>query len=196
MNNLNDQQLLELCRDGDDTAFGVLVERHQARLYHSLVSMLKSPEDAVDIVQEAFFQAHRKLDTFRGDSAFYTWLYRIATNRALSFLRKQTQKQKPTSIEGLNETNGFDPAAPDSHGQPLKMVLREEHRQLVRETLDELPDDYRFVLVMKEFGGLRYDEIAEETDTPIGTVRSRIHRGRIELAERLKRKLEDWSGTE
>ena len=188
MNNLNDQQLLELCRDGDDAAFGVLVERHQDRLFHSLVSMLKSREDAVDIVQEAFFQAHRKLDTFRGDSAFYTWLYRIATNRALSFLRKQ--KQKPTSIEGLNETSGFDPPAPDDHSQPLKMVLREEHRQLVRETLDELSDDYRVVLVMKEFEGLRYDEIAELTENPIGTVRSRIHRGRIELADRLKRKLE------
>ncbi len=194
MNNLNDQQLLELCRDGDDAAFGVLVERHQDRLFHSLVSMLKSREDAVDIVQEAFFQAHRKLDTFRGDSAFYTWLYRIATNRALSFLRKQ--KQKPTSIEGLNETSGFDPPAPDDHSQPLKMVLREEHRQLVRETLDELSDDYRVVLVMKEFEGLRYDEIAELTENPIGTVRSRIHRGRIELADRLKRKLENWGDTE
>ncbi|HAB11364.1 MAG TPA: RNA polymerase subunit sigma [Planctomycetaceae bacterium] len=194
VNNLNDQQLLELCRDGDDAAFGVLVERHQDRLFHSLVSMLKSREDAVDIVQEAFFQAHRKLDTFRGDSAFYTWLYRIATNRALSFLRKQ--KQKPTSIEGLNETSGFDPPAPDDHSQPLKMVLREEHRQLVRETLDELSDDYRVVLVMKEFEGLRYDEIAELTENPIGTVRSRIHRGRIELADRLKRKLENWGDTE
>ena len=194
MNNLNDQQLLELCRDGDDAAFGVLVERHQDRLFHSLVSMLKSREDAVDIVQEAFFQAHRKLDTFRGDSAFYTWLYRIATNRALSFLRKQ--KQKPTSIEGLNETSGFDPPAPDDHSQPLKMVLREEHRQLVRETLAELSDDYRVVLVMKEFEGLRYDEIAELTENPIGTVRSRIHRGRIELADRLKRKLENWGDTE
>ena len=194
MNNLNDQQLLELCRDGDDAAFGVLVERHRARLFHSLVSMLKSPEDADDIIQEAFFQARRKLDTFRGDSAFYTWLYRIATNRALSFLRKQ--KQKTTSIEGLNETSGFDPAAPDNHGQPLKMVLREEHRQLVRETLAELPDDYRVVLVMKEFEGLRYDEIAELTENPIGTVRSRIHRGRIELADRLKRKLENWSDAE
>ena len=96
----------------------------------------------------------------------------------------------------MNETSGFDPAAPDNHGQPLKMVLREEHRQLVRETLAELPDDYRVVLVMKEFEGLRYDEIAELTENPIGTVRSRIHRGRIELADRLKRKLENWSDAE
>ena len=187
MNNHNDQQLVELCRDGDDAAFGVLFERHKERLFHTMVSMLKSREDAVDIVQEAFIQAHRKLDTFRGDSAFYTWLYRIATNRALSFLRKQ--KQKPVSIEGINEIGGFDPPASDDHSQPLKMVLREEHRQLIRETLDELPDDYRIVLVMKEFDGLRYDEIAELTEIPIGTVRSRIHRGRIELADRLKRKL-------
>ena len=187
MNNRNDQQLVILCRDGDDAAFGVLFERHKERLFHSMVSMLRSREDAVDIVQEAFIQAHRKLDTFRGDSAFYTWLYRIATNRALSFLRKQ--KQKPVSIEGINETGGFDPPASDDHSQPLRMVLRKEHRQLVRETLDELSDDYRIVLVMKEFDGLRYDEIAVLTEIPIGTVRSRIHRGRIELADRLKRKL-------
>ncbi len=189
MNNLDDHQLVELCRNGDDTAFDVLVLRHQDRLFHSLVSMLKSREDALDIAQSALLQAHRKLDTFRGDSAFYSWLYRIAMNLALSWLRKQ--KSGSVSIDALHDESGFEVVSEDRDSQPLASLLREEHRRVVRETLAELPDEFRTVLVMKEFEGLRYDEIASLTEVPIGTVRSRIHRGRGELAQRLKRKLGD-----
>ena len=189
MNNLDDHQLVELCRNGDDTAFDVLVLRHQDRLFHSLVSMLKSREDALDIAQSALLQAHRKLDTFRGDSAFYSWLYRIAMNLALSWLRKQ--KSGSVSIDALHDESGFEVVSEDRDSQPLASLLREEHRRVVRETLAELPDEFRIVLVMKEFEGLRYDEIASLTEVPIGTVRSRIHRGRGELAQRLKRKLGD-----
>jgi RNA polymerase sigma-70 factor (ECF subfamily) len=189
VNNLDDHQLVELCRNGDDTAFDVLVLRHQDRLFHSLVSMLKSREDALDIAQSALLQAHRKLDTFRGDSAFYSWLYRIAMNLALSWLRKQ--KSGSVSIDALHDESGFEVVSEDRDSQPLASLLREEHRRVVRETLAELPDEFRTVLVMKEFEGLRYDEIASLTEVPIGTVRSRIHRGRGELAQRLKRKLGD-----
>ena len=187
MNNLDDQQLVDLCRDGDDTAFDVLVVRHQNRLYHSLVSILKSRDDALDVAQTALLQAHRKLDTFRGDSAFYSWLYRIAVNLALSWLRKQ--KPPTVSIDALHDESGYEMAAGDRDSQPLESLLRDEHHRLVRETLAELPDEFRTVLVMKEFDGLPYDEIAVLTEVPIGTVRSRIHRGRSELAQRLKRKL-------
>jgi RNA polymerase sigma-70 factor (ECF subfamily) len=189
VNTLDDPQLVELCRQGDDSAFDVLVVRHQDRLFHSLVSILKSRDDALDIAQSALLQAHRKLDTFRGDSAFYSWLYRIAVNLALSWLRKQ--KSEPVSIDALREESGFEVVAEDRDGQPLASVLRDEHRRVVRETLAELPEEFRTVLVMKEFEGLRYDEIASLTEVPIGTVRSRIHRGRGELAQRLKRKLGD-----
>ncbi len=189
MNTLDDDQLVDLCRKGDDSAFDVLVVRHQDRLFHSLVSMLKSRDDALDIAQSALLQAHRKLDTFRGDSAFYSWLYRIAVNLALSWLRKQ--KSGSVSIDALREETGFEVVAEDRDGQPLASVLRDEHRRVVRETLAELPEEFRTVLVMKEFEGLRYDEIASLTEVPIGTVRSRIHRGRGELAQRLKRKLGD-----
>lgn len=192
MNNLDDHQLVELCRNGDDTAFDVLVLRHQDRLFHSLVSMLKSREDALDIAQSALLQAHRKLDTFRGDSAFYSWLYRIAMNLALSWLRKQ--KSGSVSIDALHDESGFEVVSEDRDSQPLASLLREEHRRVVRETLAELPDEFRTVLVMKEFDGLRYEEIASLTEVPIGTVRSRIHRGRSELAARLKRKLGDATG--
>ena len=189
MNTLDDDQLVDLCRQGDDSAFDVLVVRHQDRLFHSLVSILKSRDDALDIAQSALLQAHRKLDTFRGDSAFYSWLYRIAVNLALSWLRKQ--KSGSVSIDALREESGFEVVAEDRDGQPLASVLRDEHRRVVRETLAELPEEFRTVLVMKEFEGLRYDEIASLTEVPIGTVRSRIHRGRGELAQRLKRKLGD-----
>ena len=189
MNNLDDQQLVDLCVDGDDTAFDMLVLRHQNRLYHSLVSMLRSRDDAMDIAQSAFLQAHRKLDTFRGDSAFYSWLYRIAINLALSFLRKQ--KPPAISIDTLHDESGFEMVAAGGENQPLELLLREEHRRLVRETLAELPNEFRTVLVMKEFDGLCYEEIASLTEVPIGTVRSRIHRGRSELAQRLRRKLGD-----
>ena len=153
MNTLDDDQLVDLCRQGDDSAFDVLVVRHQDRLFHSLVSMLKSRDDALDIAQSALLQAHRKLDTFRGDSAFYSWLYRIAVNLALSWLRKQ--KSGSVSIDALREETGFEVVAEDRDGQPLASVLRDEHRRVVRETLAELPEEFRTVLVMKEFEGLR-----------------------------------------
>lgn len=192
MNNLDDNQLVELCRGGDNTAFDVLVLRHQDRLFHSLVAMLKTPDDALDIAQAALLQAHRKLDTFRGDSAFYSWLYRIAMNLALSWLRKQ--KSPTVSLDMLHEQSGYEQVANDHDNQPLANLLRDEHRRVVRETLAELPDEFRTVLVMKEFDGLRYEEIASLIEVPIGTVRSRIHRGRSELAAKLKRKLGDAIG--
>ena len=190
MKNLDDHQLVDLCREGDETAFDLLVLRHQDRLFHSLVSMLKSRDDAMDIAQSALMQAHRKLDTFRGESAFYSWLYRIAVNLALSWLRKQ--KTPAVSLDSLHDESGFEIAADNS--QPQASLLRDEHRRLVRETLAELPADFRTVLVMKEFDGLSYEEIAGLTEVPLGTVRSRIHRGRNELALRLKRKLGDQAG--
>ena len=135
-------------------------------------------------------QAHRKLDTFRGEAAFYSWLYRIAVNLALRWLRKQ--KTPAVSRDVLHDESGYEIA--DDNSQPLASLLRDEHRRLVREPLAELPADFRTVLVMKEFDGLSYDEIAGLTEVPLGTVRSRIHRGRSELALRLKRKLGDQAG--
>ena len=113
-------------------------------------------------------------------------------NLALSWLRKQ--KSPTVSLDMLHEQSGYEQVANDHDNQPLANLLRDEHRRVVRETLAELPDEFRTVLVMKEFDGLRYEEIASLTEVPIGTVRSRIHRGRSELAARLKRKLGDAIG--
>ena len=187
MTRQDDQQLVDLCLAGQTEAFGQLVERYQDRLFHSLIPLLKSRDDARDIAQDAVLQAYQKLDSYRGEAAFYTWLYRIAINTAMSFLRRR--RHKTTSIESLRENIGEEPADQHAEADPDAPVIRAEQRELVHNALAELPDDYRIVLILKEFEGLRYDEIAELVDCPLGTVRSRIHRGRLERAERLGRML-------
>lgn len=189
----DDQQLVDQCLAGQKEAFGRLVERYQDRLFHSLIPLLKSRDDAQDIAQEALLQAYQKLETYRGEAAFYTWLYRIAINRAMSFLRRR--QHKTTSIDNLREHSGEEPHDQHRAADPVLPVIQAEQQELVRKALAELPDDFRTVLVLKEFEGLRYDEIAELIDCPLGTVRSRIHRGRLELAERLSRKLGPEAGT-
>ena len=188
----DEEQLISQCLAGDRAAYGQLVVRYQDRLFHSLTLLLPSHEDARDIAQEAFVQAYQKLDTFRGDAAFYSWLYRIAHNLGISHLRKRPRPT--TSLEALREDTGAEPLEHNPDAQPLGQLLRAEDQQLVRETLAKLPDEYRTVLVLKEFEGLPYEEIAALIACPIGTVRSRIHRGRRELAERLRRELQ--SGTD
>tara|TARA_B100000029_G_scaffold442494_1_gene460938 strand:+ start:3438 stop:4037 length:600 start_codon:yes stop_codon:yes gene_type:complete len=184
----DDQQLVSQSRAGDTRAFDELVLRYQDRLFHSMQSILKSDEDTLDIVQDAFVRAFHKLDTFRGDSAFYSWLYRIAANLAFSHLRKSKSRGPVTSVDTLVES-GLAPADASIIDRPLDAVVRQEHQQIVRDTLAELPEDFRIVLVMKEFDGYSYEHISESIGVPIGTVRSRIHRARADLAERLRRRL-------
>ena len=187
MTGQDDQQLVDLCLAGQTEAFGQLVERYQDRLFHSLIPLLKSRDDARDIAQDAVLQAYQKLDSYRGEAAFHTWLYRLAINTAMSFLRRR--RRKTTSIESVGKNIGEEPADQHAEADPDVPVIRAEQRELVHNALAELPDDYRIVLILKEFEGLRYDEIVELVDCPLGTVRSRIHRGRLELAERLGRML-------
>ncbi|MFO1019924.1 MAG: sigma-70 family RNA polymerase sigma factor [Planctomycetales bacterium] len=178
-----DDELISACRTGNTEAFGELVCRYQDRLFHGLLRMLGSREDAQDIAQEAFVQAFQKLSSFRGDSAFYSWLFRIAWNSAVSQRRR---RKTTTSLESVREQAGVE--ATDRHPQarpehPLELT---ERRQLVRRALDSLSEEYRTVLVLKEMEEMSYEEIAQILNCPIGTVRSRIHRGREELRERLK----------
>jgi len=183
----DDQSLIDACLAGQTEAFGELVERYQDRVLHALTRMLGSYEDARDVAQDAFVQAFRKLDTFRGESAFYSWLFRIAANKAISHMRKR----KHRAASSLEAQDGFQPADPREDSSPTAELQRAERRQLVRRALDELHEDYRIVLVLKELEGLPYVEIAELIDCPIGTVRSRLHRARLELRRVLERRVED-----
>jgi RNA polymerase sigma-70 factor (ECF subfamily) len=184
--NTNDLALIRRCRTGDAEAFGDLVLRYQDRLYGTLVHILGSLEDARDTAQDAFVLAFQKLDSFRGDSAFYSWLFRIAYNAAMTRRRKDRHSNH-ASLEAAREQHGTEPQDERPSTDPGYAIQSEERQQLVRRALDELAEEYRVVLVLKEMDGLRYDEIAEIVNCPIGTVRSRIHRARQELREKLSR---------
>ena len=179
-----DQDLIDDCLQGRTEAFGELVVRYQNRLYTTLVSLLNSAEDARDVAQEAFVNAFQKLHTFRGQSAFYSWLFRIALNSAVSYQRKQSRVL--VSIDAARETTGLEPVSRHPESDPGFAMDVSERQGLVRAALAELPEEYRTVLVLKEVDDLKYEEIAEIVDCPIGTVRSRIHRARVELRAKLE----------
>ena len=179
-----DRDLIRQCRAGAAEAFGVLVERHQDRLYAALVRMLGSADEAREASQDAFVHAFQKLHTFQGNAAFSTWLFRIAVNAAFS--RQRRSKRYRTSLDGGTGETGYDPADHRPCAEPSHSLEQVETQRVVREALAALPEDYRTALVLKEMEGFRYEEIAEIVGVPIGTVRSRIHRARNELREKLR----------
>ena len=185
MTNSDDQLLIQRCLAGQTDAFGELVLRYQDRLYHAVFMMVGSAEDARDLSQEAFVHAFRKLASFRGDSAFYTWLFRIAINATISFRRKAARK-KASSIDTARETMGFEPLDHRTDVSPSFPLEVTEQQQLVRRALSELSEDFRTALVLTEIEGMSYEDAAESVGCPIGTIRSRVHRARAELREKLR----------
>lgn len=181
--NSDDQQLIEECLSGRNEAFGELVLRYQDRLFHSLLYVTGATDQAQDVTQEAFVHAFTKLSTFRGESAFYSWLFRIAMNAAVS--RKRRDRRMSASLDAARENAGHEPTDAHPFSEPSYPVEVSERQALVRAALAELSEEYRTVLVLKEMEDLRYEEIAEIVGCPIGTVRSRIHRARSELREKL-----------
>jgi RNA polymerase sigma-70 factor (ECF subfamily) len=185
----DDAQLIETTLAGQSTAFGELVTRYQDRLYNAVVHITGSTEDARDVVQDAFVQAFVKLNTFRGNSAFYTWLYRIAMNLAISHCRRR----RPTvSIEGSREATGSDPV--DHSDGPTAGLEQNDRVTQVRQALASLSDEHRTVLVLREMEECSYENIAEMLDLPIGTVRSRLHRARLQLKDELQKVMQGEIG--
>jgi RNA polymerase sigma-70 factor (ECF subfamily) len=180
----DDASLISASLAGDGAAFGRLVGLYQDRLYNSLMRVTGSAEDAGDIVQDAFVQAYRKLDTFRGSSAFYTWLYRIALNLAMSHARRE---HKMASLDGMKTRLGSEPV--DGQPEPAARAERHEEVAMVHAALAELSAESRTILVLREIDGCRYDEIAEILDVPVGTVRSRLFRARMQLRDQLAPRL-------
>jgi len=176
----DDGQLIRSACNGDTAAFGALVRKYQVRLCTSLTHICGSLDDAEDIAQEAFVQAYVKLRTFAGGSAFYTWLYRIAVNAAISRRRKRREK---TSVDSKREELGLEPQ--DGGEMAEDRLLREERAVAVRRALERLSDEHRTILVLREVDDCDYDEIAQILQLPVGTVRSRLHRARLQLKEQL-----------
>jgi RNA polymerase sigma-70 factor (ECF subfamily) len=177
----DDLQLIEQAIRGDSAAFGQLVRRYQDRLFTSLVHVVSSREEAEDVVQDTFVQAMLKLNSFRRDSSFYTWLYRIAVNTA--FYRHRRRRREP-SVDAARAMTGNDP--PDPGDDPADQLLREERATEIQRALSRLTEEFRLVLVMRDVDGFDYQSIARILDVSIGTVRSRLHRARSFMREQLR----------
>jgi RNA polymerase sigma-70 factor (ECF subfamily) len=179
---VNDEsQLIEDALQGNSASFGQLVKIHQNRLYNAIAHFVGDRVDAEDIVQEAFVQAYLKLSTFQGNSAFYTWLYRIAFNTAVS---RRRRKRVETSVELTREMTGGEPE--DGGEAPDDRLIRDEQVHQLRAALERLSEEHRSVLVLRELEGFDYEAIAEVLHINIGTVRSRLHRARRQLREKLE----------
>ncbi|MBS0207662.1 MAG: sigma-70 family RNA polymerase sigma factor [Planctomycetes bacterium] len=178
---MNDDQLIDETLAGRSDAFGELVRKYQDRLYHAMRHVLGSADDALDVVQDAFVQSLVKLETFNRSAAFYTWLFRIALNLALS----QRRRRRPTvSIDALREGLGREPI--DDSPAPDHRMTQQQAATAVHQALAALDEDFRIVLVLRDMDDLSYEEISQVLDVPIGTVRSRLHRARLQLRELLK----------
>ncbi len=186
----DDQDLIDACRSGETVAYGVLVQRYQDRLYPTVLRLTGCAEDAQDLLQETFFRAFRKLDRFHGESCFYTWIYRIAVNLALSGRRKRRPMLRLADGTGASGSP-VEPVAEHRECDPSLPLERAERDQMIQDALNALATDHRAVVVMKEFDGLRYEEIAMILNIPVGTVRSRLHRARCELRDKLRGLVEE-----
>ena len=171
----SEKSLINLVKKGDKKAYEVLVLQYQDRLVFSVYKFLKDYELAQDIAQEAFVKAFKNIEKFRGDSSFYTWIYRIAINTAKNFLSTKSRKSEIYDDE-IMELKLSESAVTSEN--PENILEAEELRSLMMDAIQGLPDDIRTTLSLREFDGLSYEEIAEVQNCPIGTVRSRIHKGR------------------
>jgi RNA polymerase sigma-70 factor (ECF subfamily) len=181
----DETQLIDEALQGDAGAFELLVHKHQDRLYNAVVHVVGCREEAKDVVQDAFVQAFVKLDRFQRNSTFYTWLYRIAFNNAVS---RRRRRRVEASVEQRREQAGGEP--PDHGDSPGDRLLREERVSQVQAALAALSEEHRAVLVLREIEGCCYDTIAEILNLSVGTVRSRLHRARSQMREHLKHVLQ------
>ena len=181
----DDLRLIRQCLNGQPQAFGGLVQRYQDRLYNTVYRLVDNQEDAFDVVQETFINAYTSLANFKGDSQFFTWLYRIAINTAISHKRKQ---RGTLSIDaGRNGEAGMEPHDGSETSRPGHAMERAEEEKRIQKALSQLSPEHRVVLVLKDMDEMKYEQIAETLGVPIGTVRSRLHRARQELRDILQK---------
>lgn len=182
-----DQQLVERVQNGDKQAFDLLVIKYQRKLARLLSHFIRDAAEVEDVTQEAFIKAYRALPSFRGDSAFYTWLYRIGINTAKNFLVSQGRKvQILEGVDGEDAEDFEDNSLLKEVNTPESELISKQIAQTVSKSLDSLPEELRSAIVLREIDGLSYEEIANIMNCPIGTVRSRIFRAREAIAEQLR----------
>ena len=184
-----DQQLVEKVQAGDKRAFDLLVLKYQHKIFGLIARYVQDSHEVQDVAQEAFIKAYRALPNFRGDSAFYTWLYRIAINTAKNHLVSRGRRPPERDVE-VEDAEYYDSgSALRDIENPENSLLGEELKAVVNNAIKELPDDLRSAVTLREFDGLSYEDIAEIMDCPVGTVRSRIFRARDAIDKRVQAQL-------
>lgn len=182
-----DQALVERAQGGEQHAFDLLVSKYQRKLGRLLSRFIRDPAEVEDVSQEAFIKAYRALPSFRGDSAFYTWLYRIGINTAKNYLVSQGRRAPTSTNFDAEESEGFEDAGQlRDINTPESLLLSKQIGETVNAAMDALPEELRTAIVLREIDGMSYEEIAGIMDCPIGTVRSRIFRAREAVAARLR----------
>lgn len=182
-----DQILVERVQRGDKQAFGLLVSKYQRKLVRLLSRLVRDPAEVEDVAQETFIKAYRALPSFRGESAFYTWLYRIGINAAKNYLAARGRRAPTVAEFDSEEAERFDDGEQlRDQNSPERILMSKQIADTVNAAMDKLPEDLRNAISLREIDGMSYEEIAEIMDCPIGTVRSRIFRAREAIAEKLK----------
>ena len=182
-----DQALVERAQGGDQHAFDQLVSKYQRKLGRLLSRFIRDPAEVEDVSQEAFIKAYRALPSFRGDSAFYTWLYRIGVNTAKNWLITHGRRASATTGVDSEEAETYDDAdALRDNDTPERLLMTKQIGATVNAAMEALPEDLRTAIMLREIDGLSYEEIAQVMDCPIGTVRSRIFRARDAISEKLR----------
>ena len=181
-----DQLLVERVQKGDKAAFDLLIHKYQHRIVSLIGRYVSDPSEALDVAQEAFIKAYRAIGKFRGDSAFYTWLYRIAINTAKNWLVARNRRPPASDIDAVDAEQYDMDSRLKERSTPENELMREEIEKTVYDTIATLPDDLRTAIILREIEGMSYEEIATTMECPIGTVRSRIFRARVAIDEKLK----------
>ncbi len=180
-----DKQLVLRVQQGDKTAFDLLVIKYQHRIIQLVNRYVKDPSEAQDVAQEAFIKAYRALGNFRGDSAFYTWLYRIAINTAKNYLVSRSRRYSDYQIDVQDAEQVENAPQLKAMETPEFLLQNDEIVETIKIAIEKLPEDMRVAIMLREFEGMSYEEIAEAMECPVGTVRSRIFRAREAIDEKL-----------
>ena len=184
-NNATDKELIERVKNGEKSAYDLLVLKYQQRIVNLVSRFVRNHSDALDVTQEAFIKAYRALPNFRGDSAFYTWLYRIAVNTAKNHLAVQSRRPRTSDydVSDIEQIEGN--TALKDQATPESLLLKDELQALILKAIDDLPEDLKTAIMLREIEGLSYEEIACVMGCPIGTVRSRIFRARESIDQKM-----------
>ncbi|TQV84992.1 RNA polymerase sigma factor RpoE [Aliikangiella coralliicola] len=186
MSNTTDAELVERVQRGDKRAFDLLVSKYQNKIFVIIGRFINDHAEVHDVAQDTFIKAYRALPNFRGESQFYTWIYRIAINTAKNYLTARGRRPPASDIDSQEAENFGISASLKENASPERLLARDQLKKVIFDTIDDLPEDLKTAITLREMEGMSYEEIAESMNCPVGTVRSRIFRAREAIDEQIK----------